>query len=180
MCSACIVVVGLIRTAHNRCATLMATLLRRTDHADDDSAPVSPRFWGLAKQARAHFSKSAAVSPKKCRRSHAYALAACAVRYGATPRSLTFIEQRTRILLQAEQDATSLPADWSPADTVPADVLAQPSRPRYVPVINRERLVMAGVVGTGSRPGKVNQPVETSALDFTLRRLVAKIAKMSR
>jgi hypothetical protein len=66
--------------------------------------------------------------------------------------------------LQAKQGATSLLADWSRADTVPADVLAQPSRRRYVPVINQERLVMAGAVGTGSRPGKVNQPVETSAL----------------
>jgi hypothetical protein len=30
---------------------------------------------------------------------------------------------------------------------------------------------MAGAVGTGSRPGKVNQPVETSAVDFALPQL---------
>jgi hypothetical protein len=60
---------------------------------------------------------------------------------------------------------------WSPTG-----VLAQPARSRYVPVINQERLVMAGAVGTGSRPGKVNQPVETSTLDLILRRLERRAA----
>jgi hypothetical protein len=83
--------------------------------------------------------------------------------------------------------------------TSPTDVLAQPSCPRYVPVFNpgkdvdgwrtRSSVKNAGVtsaestqtmsnaIGSGSPLDKVNEPVETSALDRTRWYLVAKIAK---
>jgi hypothetical protein len=59
----------------------------------------------------------------------------------------------------------------------PPAVLAQPARSATFRLSIRERLVMADAVGTGSRPAEVNQPVETSALDFTLRRLGANIVE---